>query len=284
MLSLKPNGNMKKSDLNLTGSPLKDSCEIDYIDDLLEDGLISLNSWTDEEESYQCISLQAAQYGNNHHLAFCLFQSSFIQSIFRQMLTAANSMVKCETNCPVWAICGQNDSNILLTAIELNPDWNLRDVIYFNVIKRMHKFQQQQICLTISCFFFSRFLLNIQGVIDYSSINITELQKKHFSYIPRHNNNVETLIDSYFRISDNDRITLQITRTANGLLSQPVMTDYNKNARITLHQTVQIANNDSIAEEFWRQLTILDIIKENIVTFKESGNSKDLIYQVGTIR
>lgn len=121
-------------------------------------------------------------------------------------------------------------------------------------------------------------------MIAYDDINVALLQKKHLSYLSNQNDKSKTFIDSYFRVGSNNNIELQLSRLSKGILINSVMTDHWKNSRLILHQSVQIANTDSIAEEFWRQLTILDIIKEDIVTFSESGNQSDLIYQVGANR
>lgn len=110
------------------------------------------------------------------------------------------------------------------------------------------------------------------------------MQKKHLSYIPNHNGKIKNFIDTYFRVEDNNNIEIQLSRSTDGLLTNAVLTDLWKNARIILHQTVKINNTESIAEEFWRQLTILEIIKDNIVTYNESGCSSDLVYQVAANR
>lgn len=50
------------NDLNLTGSPLRDTCDIDYIDDSMDSLLDWNNLWTEEDETYHPISLIRAQY------------------------------------------------------------------------------------------------------------------------------------------------------------------------------------------------------------------------------
>lgn len=50
------------NDLNLTGSPLRDTCDIDYINDSM-DSLLGWNYlWTEEDETYRPISIIRAQY------------------------------------------------------------------------------------------------------------------------------------------------------------------------------------------------------------------------------
>lgn len=122
----------------------------------------------------------------------------------------------------------------------------------------------------------------MQGVISYETINLNNLQAKHFSYIPKHNNQIETTIDSYFQIQNG--MKLQLSRSISGPLMPVMLHDYEKHSRIILHQSVPIDNNNSVAEAFWRQIKILDLIKDDIAAYKESGDKRYLIYQVGAQR
>lgn len=51
----------EKDNLNLTGSPLKDSCQFDSINEFLDEPIVSLNAWTDMEESFHPIKSTQAQ-------------------------------------------------------------------------------------------------------------------------------------------------------------------------------------------------------------------------------
>lgn len=49
--------------LNLTGSPLKDSCQFDLLNLSITDELMpKKNAWNDAEEKYHSISMDEAQY------------------------------------------------------------------------------------------------------------------------------------------------------------------------------------------------------------------------------
>lgn len=50
------------NDLNLTGSPLRDTCDIDYINESMDSSLGWNNLWAEEDESYRPISIIRAQY------------------------------------------------------------------------------------------------------------------------------------------------------------------------------------------------------------------------------
>lgn len=47
--------------LNLTGSPLKDSCNFEPLDESLHEELITKNAWNDDEETFHCIAMAEAQ-------------------------------------------------------------------------------------------------------------------------------------------------------------------------------------------------------------------------------
>lgn len=54
--------------LNLTGSPLKDSCQFDLLNlSITEELLPKKNAWNNNEERYQSIAMDKAQY-----VTFCL--------------------------------------------------------------------------------------------------------------------------------------------------------------------------------------------------------------------
>lgn len=48
--------------LNLTGSPLKDSCNFEQLSESFSEEFSKQNAWKDEEEKYHTISLSDAQY------------------------------------------------------------------------------------------------------------------------------------------------------------------------------------------------------------------------------
>lgn len=47
--------------LDLTGSPLKDSCQFDSMSESLTEVVPKGNAWNDNDETYQCITLSETQ-------------------------------------------------------------------------------------------------------------------------------------------------------------------------------------------------------------------------------
>lgn len=94
---------------------------------------------------------------------------------------------------------------------------------------------------------------------------------------------METTIDSYYQLNiENNNMKLQLSRSISGRLSSKTFKDFDRDSRMILHQSVPIDNPDSIVETFWRQIKILNIIKESIVAFKETDDPSYLTYTVGT--
>lgn len=90
-------------------------------------------------------------------------------------------------------------------------------------------------------------------------------------------------VDVYFQLNSGlNNVKLQLSSSVRDSLSNFRLNNYEKYSRITLHQTVAINNLDSVAEIFWRQINILDQIKDSIVAFKESADSDDLVYNFGS--
>lgn len=116
----------------------------------------------------------------------------------------------------------------------------------------------------------------------YNDVNLEKMKKEHFSYIYVKNNKINVSIDSYFNIQSS--CVLQVSRSNSGPLNETFLNDNSKHDKLVLHQTVRIGDSDSLAEEFWNQLIILDLIKEDIVAYQESEDISDLVYRVATGR
>lgn len=96
-------------------------------------------------------------------------------------------------------------------------------------------------------------------------------------------NMVEAEIDAYFQLSSGlNNVKLQLSSTVADSLVNVRLNNYEKYPRITLHQNVAVSNPDSAAETFWRQINILDMIKDSIVAFKETSDPDELIYRFGS--
>lgn len=71
------------NDLNLTGSPLRDTCDIDYINDSVDSFLGWNNLWTEEDESFRPISIVRAQYvwiADSHIEMILMLMTTFLQT------------------------------------------------------------------------------------------------------------------------------------------------------------------------------------------------------------
>lgn len=62
LLSKQASNEHDSRNLNLTGSPLRDTCDIDCINESM-DSLLGWNyAWTEEEESYHPLPISRSQY------------------------------------------------------------------------------------------------------------------------------------------------------------------------------------------------------------------------------
>lgn len=94
---------------------------------------------------------------------------------------------------------------------------------------------------------------------------------------------METTIDSYYQLNiDNNNMKLQLSRSMSGRLTSKTVKDFDRDSRMILHQSVPIDNPDSIVETFWRQIKILNIIKEAIVAYKDTEEQSYLVFTIGT--
>lgn len=55
------NDSGQKHMLDLTGSPLKDSCQFDLLNESLSEELQKKNAWNDEDETFQTVPIGDAQ-------------------------------------------------------------------------------------------------------------------------------------------------------------------------------------------------------------------------------
>lgn len=149
----------------------------------------------------------------------------------------------------VWTICKENDENVLLTFINLTDECNRSGKVLFD------------------------------GYVSYRVIDLNELQQKHFTFLAFHKNVVDTRIDYFFNLNTEQHVKLQLTRSVHKPIAN-IFAEYDKCSRIILHQRVCI-DSDSEAEVFWRQIRILDMIKDVIVSYKKKKDSNLLIYDVG---
>ncbi|XP_031631660.1 protein zwilch [Contarinia nasturtii] len=96
--------------LDLTGSPLKDSCQYDLLNDSLGDELVKKNAWKDEDERF-------------HPIPMCEAQSYFIKILSE---SPKESTPKC------WAICSSNDDKTMLLSTQRKENKWCRGILTFN--------------------------------------------------------------------------------------------------------------------------------------------------------
>lgn len=203
--------------MDLTGSPLKDSCAIDVID-MSFDSVSNINSWLDEEECFTTVSMERA----------------------RQFLINLNTeKITDQSTGSIWILCDELETTkTILLQIEKDPDWNVRGIV------------------------------NFIGYSSLKEIQMTDLLDKHFSMIPR-TRKLTTTIETYFNVTSDMMVKLSWSTTA---LSPSLATS--KYADVVLYSTIPIENTNSCAEVFWRQLYILNVIKKNILEYKEEDDDK----------
>lgn len=204
--------------MDLTGSPLKDSCAIDVIDMSLNSNIGNINAWLDEEECFTTISLERA----------------------RQFLINLNAeKINDKSTGSIWVLCDELETTkTILLEIEKDPQWNIRGIV------------------------------NFMGYSSLKDIQMSDLLEKHFAVIPN-TRKVTTTIETYFNITSDMTLKLSWSTTS----SNPSLATC-KYADVVLYQTIPIENKNSCADVFWRQLYILNVIKKNILEYKEEDDDK----------
>ncbi|XP_037027581.1 protein zwilch [Bradysia coprophila] len=216
------NGNT--SQLDVTGTPLEDNCNITVISDWsVIKKYVKTNAWADEEEQYGSV---------NEDLATV---------IINEINVGLGS--KCN-NGSMFAICdaSNGDHQFLLNA-EYDKDWNWRGVGKFT------------------------------GLVPFQQINPANLMKKHLSML-MNCNEASTRIELSFNVKSNQTIKCS-WETA----SLTPSLKCNKNANIVVSQSIPVGDFSSCIAEYWRQLEILEGVKQDIEKYKKSQNNADLVYQ-----
>lgn len=235
------NGNTSK--LDVTGTPLEDDCEISAISDWsVMKKLVKTNPWTDDEEQYSSVDEDLAT------------------EIVNDINVGLGS--KCH-NGAMFAICdGANDDHQFLLYNEYATDWNWRGVGKFTVSMSVIK-----VCLHFIPLF------SIQGLVTFKQIDLPILMKKHLNFL-RNCNEANTNIETYFSIKSNQTI-----RCAWDTTSLTPSLKCTKNANIVVSQSIPVGDFNSSIEEYWRQLEILEGVKQDIEKYKKSQSNADLVYQ-----
>lgn len=110
------------------------------------------------------------------------------------------------------------------------------------------------------------------------------LVAKHYQYIAQKSSSVSINIDSYFSLQNSNNVTLQVSRSTSGHVSQSYLTDNTICDDMILHQNIPVGDPSSLAIQFWMELHMLNSIKEDILRYKESEDPNDLIYSMAVTR
>lgn len=113
----------------------------------------------------------------------------------------------------------------------------------------------------------------IQGLVPYKEIQLPTLMKKHLNCL-RNCNEAHTEIETYFNIKFNQ--TIKCSWNTKSLTPS---LKCNKNAGVMLTQSIHVGDFNSAIEEYWRQLEIMDGLKQDIEKYKKSQSKADLVYQ-----
>lgn len=99
------------------------------------------------------------------------------------------------------------------------------------------------------------------------------LMKKHLNFLPNCNE-ANTKIETHFSIKSNQ--TIKCTWDTTSLTPS---LKCNKNANVVVSQSIPVGDFNSSIEEYWRQLEILEGVKQDIEKYKKSQSNGDLVYQ-----
>lgn len=97
--------------------------------------------------------------------------------------------------------------------------------------------------------------------------------KTHLNFM-RNCNDVATNIETYINIKSNQTIKCSWDTT-----SLAPSLKCGKNANVVVSQSIAVGDFNSSIEEYWRQLEILEGVKQDIEKYKKSQSNADLVYQ-----
>lgn len=124
-------------------------------------------------------------------------------------------------------------------------------------------------------------MLHSQGLVPFESIDVESLLKEH-KQIARQLPKYKVNVDRYYLLHAD--ISLQVSHWISNSVSGALLNNTSRNNGVVLHQTVHFGEPSSPAIEFWMQLHMLDLIKQQVLRFKESKDPNDLVYNIGMER
>lgn len=230
----------------LTGTPLEDDCEIDTIDDsLLRQELDGRRLWAADEAALAPIPLDQA----------------------RQLLNSVSAL-PCSDGGAVWTLCqssaADEEPEQLALMVQYTEGWHTRGLV--------------------------RYL----GSVHYRDIDLVLLRQQHLAYIrpltataaPAATSAatgvaLQTHVEAHFDILPT--LSLRLAWDVAPTAATSALANYRK-ADICVTQTVRMgsAHAQSVADDLWRQLMRLDLIREQIVAYREREDRQLLVYQSGS--
>lgn len=196
----------------------------------------------------------------------------FFRFYFSHIATTYDMQIT--TQC--WSLCKSDDENILALSMDLKKGNSNQGILKYTV-------QSNNIIQLIWICWISFLLLlgfSKQGLVPYEPIDLSKLFAKHALYAPMQLGVVEMMVDSYYQLNTDTpdaTVTLQVSKVTNGLVKQFANEAPSK---MILHQSIKINNFTSIIFKFWRQICIIDTIKESVVNFKETKDPSTLIFNI----
>ncbi|XP_055681844.1 protein zwilch [Lutzomyia longipalpis] len=145
----------------------------------------------------------------------------------------------------IWALCPSENQNVLLMQKEFTEGFNSRGKVWFD------------------------------GNIMLENINLSAVMKKHLSFCGR---DEQTTMDirAEFKLKNN------VLLEHSWLNSKETTLMNTSTSACTLRQVLPVDSKDFAAEDFWRQLVILDTIAEEIIKYKKHDDKRfDPVYKCG---
>lgn len=181
--------------------------------------------------------------------------------------------MKYTTRC--WSLCKSDNENILALSMDLKKGNSNQGILKYlvrnNIIQLMRQHQQ----LTDNFLSFLK-----QGLVPYEPIDLLQLFAKHALYVPMQLGVVEMMVDSYYQLNTDTpdaTVTLQVSKVTNGLVKHFTNETPSK---MILHQSIKINNFTSSIFKFWRQICVINTIKESVVNFKETKDPSALVFNI----
>ncbi|CRK93091.1 CLUMA_CG006551, isoform A [Clunio marinus] len=117
-----------------------------------------------------------------------------------------------------------------------------------------------------------RGILKYLGVVKHKQKSMEYLLKIHRSFITS-NPKIECQLESRFQISPN--IILKFSH--NNATSTALIDHINEFSEVVLHQKVEIGKGHILCEDFWSQIQLLNMIKNDIIKFKDTSGDGTLV-------